>query len=88
MLLSAVQAARQAERKVQWANNLKQLGLAMYNYHASLGSLPPLMTEFDDYQCRSTNSCGVSCHDLDLDRLPKLVAHRTRECDVVTDAAK
>src|SRR5215472_1381570 len=40
-LLPAVQSAREAARRGQCASNLRQVGVAIHNYHTAIGVFPP-----------------------------------------------
>jgi len=60
LLLPAVQAAREAARRAECSNNLKQIGLALANYETSLGCYPPGRLGPDGSSSPSPERVGTS----------------------------
>lgn len=56
LLLPAVQSAREAARRAQCVNNLKQLGLGLANYESSQGVFPPAVLTYPDGA--NANACA------------------------------
>ncbi|MCY2992258.1 MAG: DUF1559 domain-containing protein [Planctomycetota bacterium] len=65
LLLPAIQAAREASRRSQCGNNLKQLGLGMQNYHDTFKALPLGTVMPYNTACRGCGGAGEWADDND-----------------------
>lgn len=77
LLLPAVQQAREAARRTQCKNNLKQIGLALHNYHDSFQTLPPgwIGVTSNQPDIMGTNGWGWAAHLLPM--LDQANVHRS-----------
>jgi prepilin-type processing-associated H-X9-DG protein/prepilin-type N-terminal cleavage/methylation domain-containing protein len=74
LLLPAVQKVREAANRMSCTNNLKQMGVALHNYHDTLGTFPPGVTSSTtgDLQNATGGGFGPLLNFIEQDNLRRL----------------
>ncbi len=72
MLLPAVQAVREAARRTQCLNNIRQLGIGCHNYESSFGTLPPAVIGLDG-SSQNTGILGQILPFVELENLQETI---------------
>lgn len=86
LLLPAVQSARESARRAQCKNNLRQIGLALHNYHSTYGVFPYYARSFDYSNYRTDlatmfGTNGFSAHVRLLPFLEQVALFASINCD-------
>lgn len=85
LLLPAVQQAREAARRSQCKNNLKQFGLALHNYHDTFGLFPMAHTRSWDGGTGVTGWRGYSLHAMILPYMDQAPLYQLMDFNVYFD---
>jgi prepilin-type N-terminal cleavage/methylation domain-containing protein/prepilin-type processing-associated H-X9-DG protein len=87
LLLPAVQAAREAARRAQCINNLKQMGIALHNYHDTLGAFPMSYAARSPFVDGATDTApGWGWGTMILPQLEQGVLYNAANCSLSVEA--